>query len=413
MAAVFHFQAADVGHTARVQEFQRDVTADIGNCIRRHITTGDAVGLSKPTYYELRRIVAEWLSLHPSAIVVVGSCRTGFTIKPHKRYSPFTSASDIDIAIVSEHWFDRFWDDIFMATQPNRDWVLTTREGKLLGRDLFNGWLTPEKLPPLPGVEHGLRVGGVVCKPDAFAGRRPPQDSGARLPQLVAARAVSVSLRPAMSSCNHRGETMNDVQGAVRLGDLLAAVAASRLIPKPAFQRQLVWTNKDKEFLIDSVQKDMPFPEIFVAAAPRQHGRTDRQQLLVDGQQRISTLMDYVSPSPKVLHKTIRRFVDLSPEERDKFLDYKVAVRDLGTKTDSEIRDIFHRINKTNYILKSMEVFNALFNGQYIQYCTQLARQDFFTPQGLYRGLPTTDARPHVLRDAGDHAPGWRVLQAG
>jgi hypothetical protein len=177
---------------------------------------------------------------------------------------------------------------------------------------------------------------------------------------------------------------MSDAKSDARLGDLLAAVDAGRLVPKPAFQRQLVWTNSDKEFLIDSVLRDMPFPEIFVAAAPRQQGRTDRQQLLVDGQQRISTLMDYVSPNPQMLHKTIRPFASLSPEERDKFLDYKVAVRDLGTKTDTEIRDIFHRINKTNYILKSMEVFNALYNGQYIQYCTQLARQDFFTRHEVF-----------------------------
>src|SRR5262249_20163136 len=128
VATVFHFQAADAVHTARVQEFQRDVTADIGNCIRRHITTGDPAGLSQATYYELRRMVADWLSLHPSAIVVVGSCRTGFTIKPDKRYTPFTSASDIDVAVVSESWFDTIWDDIFMATQPNRDWVLTNKE---------------------------------------------------------------------------------------------------------------------------------------------------------------------------------------------------------------------------------------------------------------------------------------------
>ena len=42
-----------------------------------------------------------------------------------------------------------------MATQPNRNWVLSNKDGKLLGRDLFNGWLTPEELPPLPKVEHG------------------------------------------------------------------------------------------------------------------------------------------------------------------------------------------------------------------------------------------------------------------
>jgi hypothetical protein len=157
VATVFHFEESDDGHAARVREFQRDLIADVGNCIRRHITTGDPAGLSQATYYEIRRFVAEWLELHPSAIVVVGSCRTGFTVKPDKRYLPFTSASDIDVAVVSDRLFDHMWDDIFVATQPNRDWVLSDKQGKLLGRDLFNGWITPEALPPLPKVEHGRR----------------------------------------------------------------------------------------------------------------------------------------------------------------------------------------------------------------------------------------------------------------
>lgn len=153
LADVYHFQMNDQAHTERVALFQHDVNTDMASCIRRHITTGDPAGMSQTTYYDLRRNVADWLKIHPSAVIVVGSCRVGFTLKPKSRYRPFGPASDIDVAVVSDRWFNQIWDGLFKATHPNRDWVLTNKQGKRLGRDLYNGWITPSKLPTLPGFE--------------------------------------------------------------------------------------------------------------------------------------------------------------------------------------------------------------------------------------------------------------------
>jgi len=104
----------------------------------------------------------------------------------------------------------------------------------------------------------------------------------------------------------------------------------------------------------------------------------------VDGQQRVTTLIDYIRGSPYLLYKAIKPFDKLTPDEQDEFLNYEVAVRDLGMVDKDTIREIFRRINSTDYALKSMEVLNAMFSGRYKQYCEALSRQDFFANHKVF-----------------------------
>jgi hypothetical protein len=50
--------------------------------------------------------------------------------------------------------------------------------------------------------------------------------------------------------------------------------------------------------------------------------------------------------------KNVLPFEKLEPAQQDAFLNYEVAVRDLGSVTEDEIRAIFNRINATDYALK-------------------------------------------------------------
>src|SRR5262245_49290567 len=97
----------------------------------------------------------------------------------------------------------------------------------------------------------------------------------------------------------------------VRIAELILDVEEGRLEVKPFFQRRLVWTNKDKELLIDTVLNGFPFPEIFIAYKS-QGGSHKRPRWLVDGQQRVTTLRNYYKGSKDILHKTIRPFAELT-----------------------------------------------------------------------------------------------------
>lgn len=123
--------------------------------VRKHLTTGDPVVINREAYYELRRRISAEFDLHPSAVVIVGSCKLGFSlslndpwIKPRRRYGIVTNDSDVDVAVVSMALFDEIWDAVFQTTYPNRDWSLTI--GKKFTRDLFNGWIDPDELPNTP-----------------------------------------------------------------------------------------------------------------------------------------------------------------------------------------------------------------------------------------------------------------------
>lgn len=170
----------------------------------------------------------------------------------------------------------------------------------------------------------------------------------------------------------------NNLPSVRRIGDLIDDVTDKRLIVRPFFQRRQVWNNADKERFIDTILKGYPFPEIFIAEGKREGKGTRREKLLVDGQQRLSTTIAYFQGSDELLYRTVPRFQSLTEDQKTAFLDYVVAVRDLGTASNEVIREIFNRINSTDYNLKTMEILNAMYSGAYKQFCEQLSRDPFF-----------------------------------
>src|SRR5438046_341748 len=47
---------------------------------------------------------------------------------------------------------------------------------------------------------------------------------------------------------------------------LITALRDGVLVPRPEFQRRLVWSNRHKQAFLDTVLKGYPFPEIYIAA---------------------------------------------------------------------------------------------------------------------------------------------------
>lgn len=176
------------------------------------------------------------------------------------------------------------------------------------------------------------------------------------------------------------------------LGDLLAKISNKTLIPQPDFQRRLVWNNKDKKNFIKTVLEEYPFPEIYLATGELNQETGERTQLIVDGQQRMTTLYQYFKNSPDlVLPRDFPSYLDLSPEQKDNFLQYSVVIRDLGKLPMQEIKEIFQRINSTSYGLKYMEVRNARYAGAFKSFNEEFSNNiffenhKFFSPSEIHR----------------------------
>ena len=176
-----------------------------------------------------------------------------------------------------------------------------------------------------------------------------------------------------------------------RLRVILTALSDGTLDPRPEFQRRLVWSNRDKVQFIETVLQGYPFPEIYIAAGTVDPDTGKGQEMLVDGQQRMTSLHQYFQGSADLqLGSIIPPYKALDKNQKIDFLEYEVVVRDLGKLEIDEIKTIFEKINSTSYGLNAMEVRNARYAGAFKDFCETLATNPFFEK---YRVFSASEVR--------------------
>jgi hypothetical protein len=169
-----------------------------------------------------------------------------------------------------------------------------------------------------------------------------------------------------------------------RVREILINMRDNRLIPRPEFQRRLVWTAKDKDKFIDTVLRGYPFPEIYICNGEVNIETGEGTLLLVDGLQRVNTLFEYFNGNGQFTYTLTAPYVTLTDSEKNAFLQYSVVVRDLGTLSKEQIIDVFRRLNSTQYTLRDMEVNNAVYNGELKMFCQRISESEFFEEKRLF-----------------------------
>jgi hypothetical protein len=161
-------------------------------------------------------------------------------------------------------------------------------------------------------------------------------------------------------------------------------VKESKLLPRPEFQRRLVWSRDDKNHFLDSILRGYPFPEIYFSDGDVNLETGEGTQLLVDGLQRVSTLIQYFDGDPELKLTAVPPYRTLQEDEKKAFLQYDVAVRDLGAIGKEEVIEVFKRLNATKYSLLDIEINNAIYAGALKTFCERLAENKFFIAHGVF-----------------------------
>ncbi|RZA17039.1 MAG: DUF262 domain-containing protein [Proteobacteria bacterium] len=164
------------------------------------------------------------------------------------------------------------------------------------------------------------------------------------------------------------------------LADFLSWQKAGSLELSPSFQRRSVWTKAQKSYFVDTVYRGLPVPIIFVRE------RTDVETLstireVVDGQQRLRTMLAFVDPTclpnatdadnfvvQKKHNKDLqgKPFSALSADAKKRILSYQLSTHVLPNDTsDSEVLSIFARMNSTGSKLNDQELRNAEYFGEF------------------------------------------------
>ena len=157
-----------------------------------------------------------------------------------------------------------------------------------------------------------------------------------------------------------------------------------RICIDPDFQRNLVWTNKQKSELIESVIMQIPLPLIYLEE------NEDGKLVVVDGRQRLTTFFQFLDNEFRLKDLKIlpqingMNFNEL--EESHLYSRYVTIIEDtqlvvqiIKYPTKDRVRfDIFDRVNRGGTPLNKQEMRNALYQGNATKLLDELSKMKSF-----------------------------------
>ena len=153
--------------------------------------------------------------------------------------------------------------------------------------------------------------------------------------------------------------------------DLVNDNKDNKLNLRPWYQRRSVWSRPQKAYLINTLFERKPIPALYIRHfIDTENSRSIKE--VVDGQQRARSIIEYCENefSARITSGKIRKtFTQLTPTEREKFLLTPLPVGFLLGASDSDVIDIFARINSVSKSLNAQEKRNAKFSGEFKQFC--------------------------------------------
>lgn len=129
---------------------------------------------------------------------------------------------------------------------------------------------------------------------------------------------------------------------------------------RPAYQREFVYKEKQREAVIETILKDFPLNVMYWAK------KADETFELLDGQQRTLSICQYLDNKFSILYKGYPAQKDNLPEGIvDKILDYELMVY-VCEGTEDEKLEWFKTINIAGERLTSQELRNSVYTGSWL-----------------------------------------------
>lgn len=190
---------------------------------------------------------------------------------------------------------------------------------------------------------------------------------------------------------NHRQKVDVDTYD-LTIREIVRMATEGELKIAPAYQRKFRWSPHDESRLIESFFLGLPVPSIYVAT-----NKKDSSWDLVDGLQRVSTLIHFIGDSPEALGLVNREeslrlekldtltsfedktFKDLPGPLQLAFSRRSLRVTALSDKSVYSVRfDMFERLNRGGIALSPQEVRSCIYRGDYAEFLREMAKYERF-----------------------------------
>lgn len=150
------------------------------------------------------------------------------------------------------------------------------------------------------------------------------------------------------------------------VNDFLEWSNNNQLELSPKFQRRSVWSDTGRSYLMDTIVRGKPIPKVFIRQKLNIHTRQSVREV-VDGQQRLRTILSYLRDGFVINKKHHPLFGGLyfsqlgqvDDDIQANILNYEISADLLVNMPDSEVLDIFGRLNSYSVTLNEQEKINA------------------------------------------------------
>ena len=168
---------------------------------------------------------------------------------------------------------------------------------------------------------------------------------------------------------------------------------------KPKYQRNPIWSIGQKCFLIDSLISGCPLPQVYINVITKRLGKNRSTVYeVVDGQQRLRTIIEFMNGEWKLLSTTAKSYPvskkykhhigkyysQLPSDLQDQIWNYPLAVQELRGWTDRQIRSLFRRLNYVVEKLNRQELRHSQYFGEFVKVVEQLTQLEFWDNIGLF-----------------------------
>ena len=177
-----------------------------------------------------------------------------------------------------------------------------------------------------------------------------------------------------------------------RVSDYVGWKRDSTLQLRPKFQRGSIWNEADKSLLIDSVLRGFPVP-LVILQEEYSDPTAPPARRVVDGQQRLRTLISFVNPNliedlepvDEFTYRTTGmtrrhpgyKYEELSEAQQRKILNTRISAVILDSETgEAAVLEVYDRLNRTGVKLSGQELRYAKMPGAFSELAYQLARQN-------------------------------------
>ena len=182
--------------------------------------------------------------------------------------------------------------------------------------------------------------------------------------------------------------------GRPTISELVKDLNSGKYFVDNSYQRKLVWVEKQKVRLIETILMGYPMPEFYLWQQPVDTETGEQRLSIVDGQQRMTSISRFIGGEWSLKSKYLdnkdteyadKKWAELPSHYKEKIWNYVVNIRTIpfDFKRD-EIVVLFKRLNETDKSLNPQEIRNAEFDGLFLKASEEVANNPLFNSWNIF-----------------------------